>query len=185
MAGKLKQIQVGNGIIIGVNPNDEITYRNGKFWTDMPGRFDYVTTGNGKVIGLTKGDGRVVSHSIPKQTSTNTKPIGSYHFLEYVHIFLMRSLETLRQLPRHCETLVPPPCTPETLVLPGQNLLVTPSLVKKYSNPDTSSACVVSTPYIFPHLFDMSGVHPNRELYPKIPPRPNFLPFICQVHPIR
>ena len=46
-------------------------------------------------------------------------------------------------------------CTPETLVSflsPRQNSVVTPSLVKNYSNPDIPLAWVVSTPNNFPHL---------------------------------
>ena len=73
------------------------------------------------------------------------------------------------------ETLVSPRCTLEMLRSSQQNSVVTPSLVKKLLKPDT--------PYNFPHLFDMSGMQPSRKLYPKIPPRPNFLP--AGVHPIR
>ena len=61
---------------------------------------------------------------------------------------------------KHPSSLPQPGCTPETLLSPRQNSVVTPSLVKKPRHP--SSLC---------------GFHPENTI------QPNFLPIVCQGAP--
>ena len=64
IAGRLKQVSVGDGKIIGVSNNDGIYVRvgittskpHGTGWKRIPGALKYVAVGDGKIMGVNKID---------------------------------------------------------------------------------------------------------------------------------